>query len=44
LTNAVMLGANQLDDWGFIPATNVMDTGYSFNPISPAQPYGIWNS
>lgn len=44
LTNAVMEGANQLDDWGFYPTSNVMDTGYSFNPITPAQPYGPWNN
>lgn len=44
LDNAVMLGANQVDDWGFVPQTNIMDTGYSFNPITPAQPYGPWNS
>jgi hypothetical protein len=43
LTNAVMFGANQEDDWGFVPQSNVMDTGYSYNPISPANPYGPWN-
>jgi hypothetical protein len=44
LTNAVMYGANQEDDWGFVPMRGVMDTGYSYNPITPALPFGPWNS
>jgi len=43
LQNAVRFGANQEDDWGFVPGSNVMDTGYSYNPISPAAPYGPWS-
>ena len=43
LTNAVRFGANQEDDWGFVPNGGVMDVGYSYNPISPASPYGPWN-
>ena len=43
LTNAVRFGANQEDDWGFVPGSGVMDTGFSYNPISPALPYGPWS-
>ena len=42
LTNAVMEGANQLDDWGFVPADSIMETGVSYVQISPANPYGSW--
>jgi len=44
LTNAVMYGANQEDDWGFVPVSGIMETGYSYNPITPANPYGPWNN
>lgn len=43
LTNSIMFGANQEDDWGFVPQTSVMDSGYAYNPISPANPYGPWS-
>ena len=44
LHNSVMLGANQEDDWGFIPASNVMETGWSYTCANPAQPYGPWSN
>lgn len=42
LDNAVKQGAREMDDWGFVPASNIMDTGWSFNPVNPAMPYGPW--
>lgn len=42
LTMAVNQGSREQDDWGFVPSTNVMDTGWAFNPINPAMPYGPW--
>lgn len=43
LTNAVMEGANQLDDWGFVPSTNCMEgPGMSYAQLSPAYPFGPW--
>ncbi len=42
LTNAMMFGANQEDDWGFVPRSNVMESGYSYSPITPSMPYGLW--
>jgi hypothetical protein len=44
LSNAVKQGAREMDDWGFFPTSNVMETGASFNPISPASPFGPWNN
>jgi hypothetical protein len=43
LTNATRFGQNQEDDWGFVPLGGVMDTGFSYNPITPSQPYGPWS-
>jgi hypothetical protein len=43
LDDAVRQGSREQDDWGFIPATSVMDTGWATNPINPAQPYGPWS-
>lgn len=42
LDNAVKQGSRELDDWGFVPASNIMDTGLAFNPVNPACPYGPW--
>jgi hypothetical protein len=42
LDNAVKQGSREMDDWGFVPASNVMDTGWAFNPVNPALPYGPW--
>jgi len=42
LTMAVNQGSREQDDWGFVPSTNVMDTGWAFNPVNPAMPYGPW--
>jgi hypothetical protein len=42
LKRAVSQGSREMDDFGFVPTTNVMDTGWAFNPINPAMPYGPW--
>lgn len=42
LDNAVKQGSREMDDWGFYPGTGVMDTGYGYQPVSPAWPYGPW--
>lgn len=42
LDSAVRQGSREMDDWGFVPSTSVMDTGWAFNPVNPAQPYGPW--
>jgi hypothetical protein len=42
LDAAVRQGSREQDDFGFVPMSNVMDTGWSFNPVNPAQPYGPW--
>jgi hypothetical protein len=39
---AVNQGSREDDDWGFVPSNNVMDTGWAFNPVNPAMPYGPW--
>lgn len=44
LDNAVKQGAREQEDWGFVPTTQVMDTGYAINPVSPAYPYGPWSA
>lgn len=42
LDSAVRQGSREEDDWGFVPSSNVMDTGWAFNPVNPAMPYGPW--
>lgn len=42
LNRAVSQGSREEDDFGFVPGSNVMDTGYNFNPVNPAMPYGPW--
>lgn len=42
LDDAVRQGSREQDDWGFVPSSNVMDTGWAFNPVNPALPYGPW--
>lgn len=42
LDAAVRQGSREQDDWGFVPSSNVMDTGWAFNPVNPAMPYGPW--
>lgn len=32
----------EMDDFGFVPGSNVMDTGWAFNPVTPSMPYGPW--
>ena len=42
LDAAVRQGSREQDDWGFVPTSNVMDSGWAFNPVTPALPYGPW--
>lgn len=42
LNKAVSQGNREMDDFGFVPASNIMDTGWAFNPVNPAMPYGPW--
>lgn len=42
LDAAVRQGCREEDDWGFVPTSNVMDTGWAYNPVNPAMPYGPW--
>jgi len=42
LDDAVSQGSREQDDWGFVPTQSVMDTGWAFNPVNPAMPYGPW--
>jgi hypothetical protein len=42
LDDAVRQGSREQDDWGFVPTSNVMDTGWSLNQVTPAYPYGPW--
>lgn len=42
LDAAVSQGSREEDDWGFVPSSNVMDSGWAFNPVNPALPYGPW--
>lgn len=44
LANSIRQGNREEDDWGFYPTVGVMDTGYSFNPITPSLPFGPWNN
>lgn len=40
LDKAVRQADREMDDFGFYPASLVMDTGYGVNPITPALPFG----
>lgn len=42
LDAAVRQGSREEDDWGFVPTSNVMDSGWAWNPVTPAMPYGPW--
>lgn len=42
LDKAVRQGSREMDDMGFYPSSNVMDTGWAINPINPSMPYGPW--
>jgi len=42
LDDAARQGSREEDDWSFVPTSNVMDTGWAFNPVNPAMPYGPW--
>jgi len=43
LDHAVKQGDRELDDFGFIPASSIMDSGWACDPISPNLPYGPWS-
>lgn len=42
LDKAVRQGQREMDDFGFVPGSQIMDTGYGYNPVNPANPYGVW--
>jgi hypothetical protein len=42
LDESVDQSSREADDFGFVPSYNVMDTGWSYNPVNPAMPYGPW--
>jgi hypothetical protein len=42
LDKAVRQADREMDDFGFYPASLVMDTGFGVNPITPALPFGPW--
>jgi hypothetical protein len=44
LEKAVAQGDRQMDDVGFYPGTNIMDTGCGISVNTPANPYGPWSS
>ena len=43
LDAAVRQGSREEDDFGFVPSNNVMETGLSWNPVTPSLPYGPWS-
>jgi hypothetical protein len=43
LDKAVRQADREMDDFGFYPASLVMDTGWGVNPLNPAQPFGPWS-
>ena len=42
LDAAVRQGDREADDFGFVPMSNIMETGWCYNSVNPAQPYGPW--
>lgn len=44
LSNAVKQGAREMDDWGFYPGQQIMETGVSYYQQSPNLPYGPWSA
>jgi hypothetical protein len=42
LDKAVKQQDREPDDFGFYPASMIMDTGWGVNPITPALPFGPW--
>lgn len=44
LDKAVKQSDREQDDLGFYPGTQIMDTGWNWNPISPSMPYGPWSN
>lgn len=43
LDNAVKQGSREMDDWGFVPGAQIMETGVSYAQQTPALPFGPWN-
>jgi hypothetical protein len=43
LDKAVRQADREPDDFGFYPSSMILDTGWGFNPITPAQPFGPWS-
>lgn len=44
LDKAVRQADREEDDYGFYPGASIMDNSLGSNQISPARPYGPWNS
>lgn len=44
LDKAVRQSDREMDDVGFYPGSSIMESGVGINPITPAYPYGSWNS
>ena len=43
LDKAVRQSDRETDDYGFFPASSIMDSGIGCNPINPAYPFGAWS-
>lgn len=43
LDKAVRQADREIDDYGFYPASVIMDTGWGYYQQNPAQPYGPWS-
>lgn len=44
LDKAVRQSDREADDYGFVPGSSIMETGWGINPINPANPFGPWGS
>lgn len=44
LSNAVKQGTKEMDDWGFYPGSQIMETGSGYYQQNPAYPFGPWSS
>jgi hypothetical protein len=42
LDKAIKAGQREPDDVGFYPGSQIMETGWGFNPIRPDLPFGPW--
>lgn len=43
LMKSLKSGQREADDAGFYPSMSIMDSGFGYSQINPAQPYGPWN-